>query len=54
MPGHAKTVSVTTAPPSSVPTWRPRTVTMGIIAFLSACRKMTSRAGRPFDHAVRT
>src|SRR5437773_1069856 len=45
IPGHAKTVSVTTAPPSNVPTWRPSTVTMGIRAFFRAWRQTTSRAG---------
>src|SRR2546425_4800676 len=38
IPGQAKTVSVTTAPPSSVPNWRPVIVTIGSAAFLSGAR----------------
>ena len=37
MPGIAKTVSVSTAPPSRVPNCRPITVTTGMSALASAC-----------------
>src|ERR1700682_5282459 len=36
-PGHAKMVSVMTAPVSTAPNWRPSTVTIGMRLFLNAC-----------------
>src|SRR5437763_1003250 len=54
MPGHAKTVSVTTAPPSSVPNCRPVIVTTGSAAFLSVCFITTAASGKPLARAVRT
>ena len=36
MPGHAKTVSVSIAPPRSEPSCRPMTVVTGSMAFLRA------------------
>lgn len=53
-PGHANTVSVSTAPPSSAPVWSPVTVTMGIRALRSAWRVTTRVSGAPFARAVRT
>ncbi len=53
MPGHEKTVSVTTAPPSSVPNWRPVMVTIGIAAFLSVCLATTHVSETPLARAVR-
>lgn len=52
-PGHAKTVSVSTAPPSRYPAWTPMTVTIGTSAFLSAWRTTTRRSTSPFARAVR-
>ena len=43
-PGQAKIVSVITAPPRSIPNWKPRMVTTGIRAFRRACRKSTVRS----------
>ena len=39
MPGHAKIVSVITAPVSTAPNWRPMSVTTGIRLFRNACRR---------------
>jgi hypothetical protein len=53
MPGHANTVSVTTAPPSRLPNWSPVMVTMGMAAFLSVCLATTSVSDTPLARAVR-
>src|SRR6185312_2735679 len=53
MPGHENTVSVRTAPPSSVPNCRPITVRIGMKALRSACRTAT-RSGTPLARTVRT
>src|SRR4029453_14945284 len=53
-PGHENTVSVRMAPPSSVPTWIPSTVTTGFTAFLSTWRPTTARSARPLARAERT
>jgi hypothetical protein len=53
MPGHEKTVSTTTAPPSRIPSVVPAVVEHGVIAFLSACRTMMSPRRQPFDRARR-
>ncbi len=53
MPGQAKTCSMTNVPPTSVPTWRARTVTTGSIAFFRAWRTTTVRSASPFARAVR-
>ena len=53
MPGHAKTVSVTTAPPRSVPNCSPVIVTIGIAAFLSVCLATTHVSATPLARAVR-
>ena len=54
IPGHANTVTVSTAPESSRPVCRPMIVEIGSIAFRSTCRESTSRGGKPFARAVRT
>ena len=53
-PGHAKTVSVMTAPPRSPPNWSPSTVTMGRSAFFSAWRAAIALSASPLARAVRT
>src|SRR5229473_5121555 len=53
-PGHAKMVSVTTAPPRRKPYWSPTTVTTGISAFLRACLPTTLQGGTPLARAVVT
>ena len=45
MPGHAKIVSVITAPVSTAPNWRPTIVTTGIRLLRKACA-MTARHAR--------
>jgi hypothetical protein len=47
-PGTTKICSVTTAPPISAPSWRPKMVMTGIRPFRIACRKTTSPVRRPF------
>src|SRR4029077_3197187 len=54
MPGHAKMVSVTTAPPRSWANCSPSRVTIGIAAFLSACPASTRTSLTPLARAVRT
>jgi pimeloyl-ACP methyl ester carboxylesterase len=54
MPGQANTVSVSTAPPTSVGSARPTTVTTGISALRSAWRQTTGPPARPLARAVRT
>ena len=54
MPGHANTVSVSTAPESSRPAWRPTIVAIGSIAFRKMWRASTTRGGSPLARAVRT
>ena len=53
-PGQRKTASVTIAPPTSVPSSRPKMVTMGTSALRSACTRTTRGKERPFARAVRT
>ena len=53
MPGQANTVSVTTAPPSSVPNCSPVMVTIGIAAFFSVCLTTTHISDTPLARAVR-
>src|SRR5215475_6153735 len=53
-PGHAKMVSVTTAPPRRKPYWRPTTVTTGMSALVSACLATTPAGGTPLARAVVT
>ena len=54
MPGIAKTVSVSTAPPSRRPTWRPMIVTTGSSALRITWRRSTIPGDIPFARAVRT
>ena len=54
MPGHAKMVSVTTAPPRSCANCSPSRVTIGIAAFLSAWPASTRTSLTPLARAVRT
>jgi hypothetical protein len=54
MPGQEKMVSVSTAPPSSVPVSRPITVMTGTRALRSACTNTTRAGDRPLARAVRT
>ena len=54
MPGHANTVSVSTAPESSSPVCRPMIVETGSRALRSTCRESTMYGGKPFARAVRT
>ena len=54
MPGHANTVSVSTAPESKRPTWRPMIVEIGSSAFRNTWRESTTRGESPFARAVRT
>src|SRR5262249_16860183 len=51
-PGHAKTVSVTKAPPRSWPNCSPSTVTTGMHALRKACFTTTIRSTRPLARAV--
>ena len=51
-PGHAKTVSVTTAPPRSWPNWRPRMVMTGMQALRKACLATTTPSRTPLARAV--
>ncbi|CFO10387.1 Uncharacterised protein [Bordetella pertussis] len=51
MPGHEKTVSVTTANSTTWPNSRPATVTMGIRMFFSKCTPSTRFSGRPLARA---
>ena len=53
-PGHAKMLSVKTAPPSKRPVCKPTTVMIGTSAFRSAWRITIVRASSPFARAVRT
>ena len=53
-PGHAKMVSVMTAPPRSWPVSSPARVTMGIAEFLRVCLPMTIRSASPLARAVST
>ena len=54
IPGHAKMVSTTTAPPSIRPKSIPSTVITGSVAFRSTCFRRTARPPSPFARAVRT
>ena len=54
MPGNANTVSVSTAPESSSPAWRPMIVAIGSIALRRMCLVSTVRGATPFARAVRT
>src|SRR5881396_136101 len=54
MPGHAKTVSTTTAVVTRIANDTPAKVTTGISAFRSAWRQITARSEAPFARAVRT
>jgi hypothetical protein len=53
-PGRLNTVSVTTSPPMRKANSMPITVITGRIAFLSACRQITTRSVWPLARAVRT
>ena len=50
-PGRENTVSVTTAPPRSMPYWMPMVVRVGAKAFLSACLVITFHSLRPLARA---
>ncbi len=52
MPGRPKTVSTSTAPPSSEPESQPVRVTSGTAACRSVCRSSTAVRLRPRDRAV--
>ena len=52
-PGHAKIVSVITAPPSTCPASSPASVTIGIAELRSVCLPITRASRRPFARAVR-
>ena len=54
MPGHAKILSVSTAPASSPPYEKPITVTTGMSALRRAWRSTTVRSRKPLAWAVRT
>ena len=54
MPGHANTVSVTTAKAIMEPSSRPITVTTGIRITLSTCTPMMRTGRRPLARAKRT
>ena len=51
-PGHEKTDSVKTAPPSKLPNCNPTTVIIGIKAFFKACLFITAFSATPFALAV--
>ena len=51
-PGHAKIVSVMTAPPRSWPASSPASVTMGIAELRSVCLAMTRPSPSPLARAV--
>ena len=53
MPNQSKTVSVSTAPPSSVMMSTGTIEASGSSALRNACRMITVRSVRPFDRAVR-
>ena len=53
IPGHVKTVSVTSAPLKTSGSCSPASVISGMSAFLSACLRMTTPAATPFARAVR-
>ena len=53
MPGHANTVSVSSAPPKRLPNCRPMTVDTGSMALRSACLMLTEPFDRPLARAVR-
>ncbi len=53
MPLMPNTVSVRTAPPSSVPNWMPTTVTTGMSAFRKPCFMMVIFSPWPLARAVR-
>src|SRR5262249_27841491 len=50
-PGHAKTVSTTTATLTMMTRLMPASVSTGMSAFLNACLAMTSASGRPLRRA---
>jgi hypothetical protein len=52
-PGHAKMVSVTTAPPSSNTKSMAQMVARGIRAFRRPCSRITVRRGSPLARPVR-
>ncbi len=52
MPGIAKTFSMITVPPTRKPMLMPSTVTAGMTALRSTCRRNSRWAGRPLDLAV--
>src|SRR3970040_750816 len=51
IPGQANTVSVTTAPPSSGPNWRPLMVRIGSAAFRRVCFVTTQSSDTPLARA---
>jgi hypothetical protein len=53
-PGHAKTTSVSSAPPSRYPSCRPVMVMTGGRAFKMTCRHMSAARVNPLDLATRT
>ena len=53
MPGHAKTFSTNSAPPSSAGSMSPSSVTIGVSAVRSAWRQTIWRSESPFARAVR-
>ena len=52
-PGHAKIVSVITAPPMICPSSRPASVTIGIAELRSVCLPITRPSPSPLARAVR-
>ena len=52
MPGRANTFSTTSVPPIRKPMLMPSTVTAGMTALRSTCRRNSRRAGTPLDRAV--
>ena len=52
IPGHAKTVSIATAPPKALPRVEPRTVIIGMRAFFRACFLITYFSLTPLALAV--
>ena len=52
-PGMTKTRSTTTAPTSRVASWRPSTVTTGMAALRSPCRRSAAIGDSPLARAVR-
>jgi hypothetical protein len=54
IPFQPKTSSTSTTPPKSPAKRRPTTVVTGRSALRRMCFRITTLAGRPFDHAVLT